>query len=137
MGPLALIFALLLPCPAQLEGDSTRLPQGCAAPADGWLWTRPADADREARLAELVAVQRVLELELAQTTEALDACSDGIAVPCPAFPAPVADPWVWTTIGAGAVVGGAGVCSLAGCDLTTSLLAGILSGAASIGLAAW
>lgn len=136
MGPLIALL-LLLPCPQVPEGDATRLPQGCAAPVDGWLWTRPADAHREARLAELSVMVRDLELELTETAAALDICADGYDEPCPALPPAPTPGWVWATLGAGAPVAAVGVCSIVGCDMTTTVLSAILTGALTIGVAAW
>jgi hypothetical protein len=135
MGPL--IIMLLLPCPTMPEGDSTRLPKGCEAPVDGWLWTRPADAAREAKVAEQTSVIRNLELELTETETALDLCADGCDLSCPPIPPAPTASWVWATLGGGAPLAAVGVCSLAGCDFPQSLLSGILAGALTIGVAAW
>lgn len=134
-----LVIALLLPCPQVPEGDSTRLPQGCAAPVDGWLWTRPADAHREARLVELEHLLRVEEQENAVLAANLDLCAEGCDLDCPPIlpPPPTTPAWVWASLGAGAPLATVGVCSILGCDMTTTIMSGILSGALTIGVAAW
>ena len=137
MGPLALSLLLVLPCPTALEGDSTRLPAGCSAPVDGWLWTRPADAHREASLAEALSLVRDLELELTENAAALDVCAEAVLAEPPPPSVPPTSPWVWATLGVVAPVASVGVCSLAGCGDGRTLLAAVLAGGLTIGIAAW
>lgn len=136
MGSLILV-ALLLPCPAHPEGDATRLPAGCPAPVDGWLWTRPADAHREALVASLGAQNLELRDENSRLSALLSSCSEAVDVPCPELPPPPAPAWTWAALGAVVPTASVGLCLMLGCSMTEALGAGALGGVFVVGVSLW